>query len=295
MFLSVHSRASVDDLLRGLLIQSGNDAAMTLAEGLAGSEDAFADLMNKRAAELGMTHSHFTNSRGKADPAMTTTATDMAILAAHLVRDDPDYFHYFSDKEFTWNKIRQLNRNPALAFTDLGVDGLKAGTPATGATPLSPRPFRTGSGSSSSSTVSRTRPPGSRRRASFSNMASMISTGAPCSTRARRSAPPPSMAGRPARRRLSATKPIVLFVPRGDTERLVAKITYMGPLVAPVAADVDVGHLRIWRGDMLAVDAPLKTGKAVALGGLTRRASDAVIELAGQAVRRELKRYGLMK
>src|SRR5208283_3833917 len=87
MFLAVKSRVRVEDLLRGLIIQSGNDAAMTLAEGMAGSEATFAELMNKRAAELGMTHSHFTDPRGMADPAQHTTARDMALLAAHVVRE----------------------------------------------------------------------------------------------------------------------------------------------------------------------------------------------------------------
>ena len=124
-FLAVHSHVRVEDLLRGLLIQSGNDAAMTLAEGVGGTEDHFADMMNKRAEELGMSHSHFANARGKADPSQNVTAHDMALLAAHVIRDDQDYYHYFGEKEFTWNKIRQLNRNPLLTM-DIGADGLKA-------------------------------------------------------------------------------------------------------------------------------------------------------------------------
>jgi serine-type D-Ala-D-Ala carboxypeptidase (penicillin-binding protein 5/6) len=93
MFLAIHSNVRVEDLLRGLIVQSGNDAAMTLAEGLAGSEDNFAEMMNKRAAELGMTHSHFANSRGKFDPSQHVTARDMALLAAHVIRDYPEYYH----------------------------------------------------------------------------------------------------------------------------------------------------------------------------------------------------------
>ncbi len=131
MFLAVHSHVRVEDLLRGLLIQSGNDAAMTLAEGLAGTEDNFATLMNKRAAELGMTHSHFANGRGKAAPAQEVTPRDMALLAAHVIHDYPDYYHYFGEREFTWNKVRQLNRNPLLTM-DIGADGLKAGDVADG-------------------------------------------------------------------------------------------------------------------------------------------------------------------
>ena len=104
---------------------------MTLAEGIGGTEDNFADIMNKRAAELGMTHSHFANARGKADPSQYVTAHDMALLAAHVIRDDQDYYHYFGEKEFTWNRIRQLNRNPLLTM-NMGADGLKAADPADG-------------------------------------------------------------------------------------------------------------------------------------------------------------------
>ena len=149
MFLAVHSHVRVEDLLRGLLIQSGNDAAMTLAEGIGGTEDHFADMMNKRADELGMAHSHFANARGKADPSQKVTARDMALLAAHIVRDDQDDYHYFAEKEFTWNKIRQLNRNPLLAM-DIEADGLKAADfwAMAGSNSSAPR-FRTASVSSS--------------------------------------------------------------------------------------------------------------------------------------------------
>ena len=126
IFLDVNSNVRVEDLLRGLIVQSGNDAAIVLAEGMAGSEEAFADLMNKRAAELGLAHSNFVDPWGRDDPAQKITARDMARLAADIIRDYPDYYHYFGEKEFTWNKIRQLNRNPLLS-AELGADGLKTG------------------------------------------------------------------------------------------------------------------------------------------------------------------------
>ncbi len=126
MFLLVHSRARIEDLIRGVAIESGNDAAITLAEGISGTEDNFTALMNKRAAELGLAHSSFANPWGKPDPHERVTAHDLALLAAHLVRDYPDYYRYFGEKEFTWNKVRQLNRNPLLNM-DLGADGLKTG------------------------------------------------------------------------------------------------------------------------------------------------------------------------
>ena len=125
---SPHSGAEfeVEDLIRGLVIVSGNDAAIVLAEGLAGSEGAFATRMTQRARELGLLHSTFTNSWGKDDPEQKVTARDMALLAAHVIRTYPDYYHYFAEKDFTWNKIKQPNRNPLLAM-DFGADGLKTG------------------------------------------------------------------------------------------------------------------------------------------------------------------------
>ena len=125
-FLDVNSNVRIEDLLRGLIVQSGNDAAIVLAEGMAGSEEAFADRMNKRAAELGLAHSNFVDPWGRDDPAQKTTARDMARLAADVIREYPDDYHYFGEKEFTWNKIRQLNRNPLLG-AEPGADGLKTG------------------------------------------------------------------------------------------------------------------------------------------------------------------------
>ena len=125
-FLDVNSNVRIEDLLRGLIVQSGNDAAIVLAEGMAGSEEAFADRMNKRAAELGLAHSNFVDPWGRDDPAQKVTARDMARLAAYVIREYPDDYHYFGEKEFTWNKIRQLNRNPLLG-AEPGADGLKTG------------------------------------------------------------------------------------------------------------------------------------------------------------------------
>ena len=126
MFLQVNSRVRVEDLIRGLVIDSGNDAAITLAEGVAGAEEAFVMRMNKRAAELGLVKSTFGNPRGKASPDQKVTPREMTRLAAHVIKIYPDYYHYFSEKEFLWNKIKQPNRNPLLTMS-IGVDGLKTG------------------------------------------------------------------------------------------------------------------------------------------------------------------------
>jgi D-alanyl-D-alanine carboxypeptidase (penicillin-binding protein 5/6) len=126
MFLKLNDNVPVEDLIRGVIIQSGNDATVVLAEGIAGSEDAFAERMNLKAQELGMNESHFINASGLPDANHYSTCRDLAILAKHLITDFPEYYHYFSEKEFTWNGITQGNRNPLL-YRNIGVDGLKTG------------------------------------------------------------------------------------------------------------------------------------------------------------------------
>ena len=126
MFIPIHSKVSVDDLLHGAIIQSANDACITLAEGISGNESTFAELMTKRARELGLAKSTFGNSTGLPDPRQLMTARELAKLARHLIETYPDYYKYYSEREFTWNKIRQFNRNPLLNL-NIGADGLKTG------------------------------------------------------------------------------------------------------------------------------------------------------------------------
>ncbi len=126
MFVSIGSQIKVEDLLRGIIIQSGNDACTVVAEHFSGGEEAFAELMNAEARRIGMKNSVFRNASGLPDPGMHVTAHDLAILAAYLIREYPEYYHYFSEREFTWNGIRQANRNLLLG-TYNGADGLKTG------------------------------------------------------------------------------------------------------------------------------------------------------------------------
>ena len=126
MFVEVGSRVTVEELLRGIIVQSGNDACIVLAEGLAGSEAAFADMMNEEAAALGLEDSHFVNSTGWPHPDHVTTARDLAELARRIVTDFPQYYAMFAEKTYTYNDIRQGNRNPLLYRYD-GADGLKTG------------------------------------------------------------------------------------------------------------------------------------------------------------------------
>jgi D-alanyl-D-alanine carboxypeptidase (penicillin-binding protein 5/6) len=126
MFVPIGSRIKIDDLLKGVLVQSGNDACLVLAEGLAGSEQDFVDLMNKKAEELGLKDSHFANVTGLPDPEEWMTARDLVTLALHTIHDFPEYYHYFSERTFDFNNIDQGNRNPLL-YKVAGADGLKTG------------------------------------------------------------------------------------------------------------------------------------------------------------------------
>ena len=127
MFLPIGGQVKVEDLIRGVIIQSGNDATVVLAEGLGGSEAEFVTEMNEKAKQLGMTNSHFVNSNGMPDPEHYSTARDLATLAEHLNADFPEYYHFFGEIEYTYNNIKQGNRNPLLYRAGLGVDGLKTG------------------------------------------------------------------------------------------------------------------------------------------------------------------------
>jgi D-alanyl-D-alanine carboxypeptidase (penicillin-binding protein 5/6) len=126
MFIEPNKPVTVDELIRGVIVQSGNDACVALAETIAGSEEAFAALMNREAQRLGMVNTNFTNSTGLPDPQLYTSANDLARLAAAIVRDFPEYYSLYSLKEFTYNNIKQPNRN-RLLYMDPSVDGMKTG------------------------------------------------------------------------------------------------------------------------------------------------------------------------
>jgi serine-type D-Ala-D-Ala carboxypeptidase (penicillin-binding protein 5/6) len=126
MFVPIGGEVSIDDLMHGMIVESGNDACLVLAQGLAGSESAFVDLMNKKAKEIGLKDSHFNNVTGLPDPDHWTTARDLATLAIRTIQDFPEYYKLYSEESFTYNKIKQGNRN-TLLHRNIGADGLKTG------------------------------------------------------------------------------------------------------------------------------------------------------------------------
>src|SRR6202023_1309664 len=124
MFVPIGGRIKIDELLKGVIIQSGNDACLVLAEGLAGSEEAFVDLMNQKAKEVGLKDSHFANVDGLPHPDHWMTARDLATLSIRTIQDFPEYYHYYSEMDYEYNNIKQGNRNPLL-YKGVGADGLK--------------------------------------------------------------------------------------------------------------------------------------------------------------------------
>ena len=131
MFIMINDQVSVEDLLKGIIIASGNDACVALAEGIAGSEENFADMMNEKAGEIGMTSTNFTNSSGINDPDNVSTVRDIALMSKYLIQNYPIYYELFAEKTFTWDRtggepIKQGNRNPLL-YKNVGVDGVKTG------------------------------------------------------------------------------------------------------------------------------------------------------------------------
>ena len=291
MFLDVKSHARVEDLLRGLIIESGNDAALVFAEGIAGSEDGFVQLMNKRAQALGLTQTHFLSSYGKGEGDQRSTARDMAALAAHLIRDYPEYYHYFAEKDFTWNKIHQLNRNPLIAM-GIGADGLMAGDSTDGGFGLVGSAIEDGQRLIVVVNGEKTgteRADEARKLFSFGfrSFDSRVLF-RPGDTVGWASV----YGGAAGSVELTCSDEAKIFVPHGSTDRLLAKIVYTGPLVAPVGEGAEVGKLQVFRGQNLALELPLKTKASVVEGSLPRRALDALIEYGGDWVRRLIKRPG---
>ena len=130
-FIMLNDKVSIEDLLRGIIVVSGNDSCVALAEGIAGTEENFADMMNDKAQEIGLTNTNFSNSSGINDPDNYSTVRDIAIMSKHLIKNYPDYYSYFAEKEFTWDRtggdpITQGNRNPLL-YKNMGADGIKTG------------------------------------------------------------------------------------------------------------------------------------------------------------------------
>ena len=278
MFAAINSRVKVEDLLRGVMIQSGNDACIAFAEGLAGSEGAFADMMNKRAKELGLTQSHFANPTGLPDPDHVMTMRELAKLAQHIIKTYPEFYKIYSEREFTWNKVRQQNRNPLLTM-GIGADGMKTGYHKEAGYGLVGSAVQNGlrlivvvNGFKSM-----------KERADEARK--LLEWGfrgfeaRPLFAEGETVGEAKLYGGAKGRVPLLGTQAIRLLVPRSATEKLAAKVIYYGPVRAPVTKGQPIGVLKVWRGENVVLEVPLHAGEDVGTGNLTQRAFDAVGEL----------------
>jgi D-alanyl-D-alanine carboxypeptidase (penicillin-binding protein 5/6) len=278
MFAALHSKVSVDDLLHGMIIQSANDACIVLAEGIAGSEAAFAAKMTQRAREIGLTKSTFTNSNGLPDPGTQVTTRELAQLARRIMLDYPRFYELFGQREFTWNKIRQPNRNPLLPM-EIGADGLKTGFTNDAGYGLVGSAVQNGLRLivvvNGLKTAKERAEEGKKllewgfktfeRRLLFAEGQTIGSA--------------KIYGGSDGYVPLVADSAVQVMVPKNGGERLVARIVYTGPVPAPVAQGARIASLRVWRNDIVILDMPLKAAEPVKRGSLSQRALDGVAEL----------------
>lgn len=279
MFAAIHSKIPVEDLLRGAIIQSGNDSCMILAEAMAGNERTFAtDMMTKRAREIGLTRSTFGNSTGLPDPANKMTVRELARLARHIILTYPDFYKLFGEREFTWNKIRQQNRNPLLNSLE-GADGLKTGHTKDGGYGMVGSAVQ--NGLRLIVVVNGLEDSGDRA----SEARKMLEWGfRNFEARTLFAAEQPIgwarvFGGDSRSVKLTSSEPIKVMVQKNGTDKLIARVVYKGPVRAPIESGQRVGVVKVWRGANLAMEAPVFAAEPVAEGSLVRRAIDGASEL----------------
>jgi len=278
MFAEIHSKVSVDDLLHGMIIQSANDACIAFAEALAGNEAEFGRKLTARARELGLEKSTFTNSNGLPDPGEQMTTRELGKLARHIINTYPKFYKLFGEPEFTWNKIRQYNRNPLLKMS-IGADGLKTGFTREAGYGLVGSAVQDGlrlivvvSGLKSAN-----------QRASdakkllewgFRNFEGRILFAGGQTVGSAK-----VYGGEDGYVPLRSSAPVRVMVPKNGNDRLIARIVYQGPVPAPVKEGQRIGQIKVWRNDAVVLEMPLQAAAGVGRGNLPQRAFDAVTEL----------------
>jgi D-alanyl-D-alanine carboxypeptidase (penicillin-binding protein 5/6) len=279
MFAKIKSTLRLEDLIQGVAVQAANDGCIVIAEGFAGSEENFARQMTERARKIGLKNSVFVNSTGLPADGQQTTVRDLGLLALHLWRDYPDLYRYFGQKDFTWNKISQRNRNPLLAM-DIGADGLAVGASEQSGFSI------VGSASQRGKRVivAMSGLSGDRERAEEARK--LLEWGLRSFEKTEIFAKGETVGeaevfgGTQSTVPLKAKGPIDIFLPITNRDKLTARIVYAGPLKAPVEEGQPVGSLRVWIGDTLSQETPLFAAKTVDVGSLPSRALDAAKELA---------------
>lgn len=269
-FLKLGSSATVDTLLNGMVVQSGNDASIALAERVAGSEGAFADLMNQYAQRLGMTGSNYTNATGLPDPGLYTTAHDVARLARAMIANFPEHYRMYSVREFTINGITQNNRN-LLLWRNPEADGIKTGHTSSAGFCLAASARRGDTRMISvvmgtDSERARAEQSDALLRYGLNNFTSQVlyAKGATVATQ-------PLWKGQADEVALVAAQDILVTTPKGQAERIDAALSVPTHITAPLTAGQDIGTVKVSLDGALLTEAPVTVAADVAIGGLWRR------------------------
>jgi serine-type D-Ala-D-Ala carboxypeptidase (penicillin-binding protein 5/6) len=278
MFAALKSVIPLESLIQGIIVQSANDGCIIVAEGMAGSEENFAKLMTDRARALGLKKSVFKNSTGLPAEGQLVTVRELAMLGLHMWKEYPDLYKYYSQPEFKWNKINQRNRNPLLAM-GIGADGMQTGfTEESGyaivgsASSAGRRVFAAMGGM----TTERERAEEARRLIDWGMKAfdkkQLFDDGAVIGEAS-------VFGGEKGGVALKAKGAVSILVPTANRDKMIARIVYEGPVVAPIVAGTPVGALKIWIGGTLSQETPLFAAEDIAVGALYQRAIDAIEEL----------------
>ncbi len=270
MFVEIGKEIRIKDLLRGVIIQSGNDASIVLAEGIGGTEEAFGDMMTQRAKEMGVTNSTFRNATGWPHPEHRTTPRDLATIAKYLIQEFPEFYHLYSEREFTWHDITQYNRNPLLGRTN-GVDGLKTGYTREAAYGLTASAERDGrrlilvvsgldTAEQRASESARLLEWGFRE---FDNLR-LFEAGETVEEA-------PVWLGDLGRVPLVAREDLVFTVPRSFEREMKVTLTYDSPIPAPIRKGDALATLRVEGTEIETIEVPLEAGEDVEqLGAIGR-------------------------
>lgn len=277
MFAELGSNISVEDLLRGMIIQSGNDAAIVLAEGLSGNVDAFSKRMNEFGKKIGLLHSNFANPNGLPHPDQRVSPRDLATIAQYIIEEHPALYKLFAEREFKWNGIRQSNRNPLLS-APIGADGLKTGFSEEAGYGLVGSAIQDGRrliavlmGLKKESD----RALDGRRLLEWGFTAFDVVEVFPADTKVGGVRIYGSSRGRID---VKINEPVVALMPKQSKDALEGRIVYTGPIMLPISEGEQLAELHIFSGNRLVVTAPLFATQAVELGGVFSRALDGVGE-----------------
>lgn len=289
MFALPNSRIKVSDLLSGLLVHSGNDAAIALAEGIAGSEENFVQLMNQRTRKIGLTRSVFRNSTGFSHPEQRVTAREMALLADHIIKTYPELYGLFGQREFTWNRVRQQNRNPLLTM-DIGADGLKTGNIDESGFGLVGSALQNGQRLIVVVNGLRSARDRAQEARKLLEWGFRTFEGREVFAAGEVVAEVNVFGGERATLPVSAGAAVRLLLPRGTSDQVRGRVVYKGPVLAPVSKGTEIGRLQIERGTIKALDVPVFAADDVASGPLAKRAGEAALELSTGWFRKALSR-----